>query len=131
MCKAKRFWVTTRKLLSGQNNTVAHIALVAVAVYKILTHDHGTKFFPGWRRDHRVPLLVKELLTTEDCCERKRFPQRKQLCPCKTVHASVCRYTHVVTYVRMHKILSTIVIHAIQIFSSILQLIRAWAPEDT
>lgn len=46
MCKAKRFWVTTRKLLSGQSYKVAHMALVAVAVYKILTHDHGTKILP-------------------------------------------------------------------------------------
>lgn len=41
MCKAKGYKVTAKKLLSGQNSTVAHMDLVAVAVYKILTLDHG------------------------------------------------------------------------------------------
>lgn len=35
--------MTTRKLLLGQDSTVAHMDLVAVGVYKILTHDHAEK----------------------------------------------------------------------------------------
>ena len=43
MCKGKGYRVTTRKLLSGLHSPVAHMDLVAVGVYKILTHDQGEK----------------------------------------------------------------------------------------